>query len=107
MVALITSVWETLKMNTSGAAKKVAVPFCTHKPVHSAKVFPYPAYFVKFNHKDCKRPKHPFIVPKSFSVRYPFEEALLKKWFSPPVMDPPISRMNKATMILVEESPSF
>lgn len=40
-------------------------------------------------------------------MRYPFEESLLKKWTSPPVVDPSVFRLNKATMIQVEGSSSF
>lgn len=40
-----------------------------------------------------------FSVPRHFVVNYPFVENLLKKWSSP-VVDPPVSRLNKATMIL-------
>ncbi|XP_018421650.1 PREDICTED: leucine-rich PPR motif-containing protein, mitochondrial [Nanorana parkeri] len=44
-----------------------------------------------------KRPSKSFTVPKRF----------LSKWSTPPAVDPPVSRLNKATVIPVEDSPSF
>lgn len=68
---------------------------------------PYLAYFDIFNYNNWECLKRPFMIPKGFSVPYPFGVALLKKWSSPTMVDPPISRLNKATIIPVEESPSF
>lgn len=49
-------------------------------------------------YKEWRQPKQPCVVPKGK------KESLFKKWTSPPVVDPPVSRLNRATMILVEDS---
>lgn len=82
--ALISSVRKTLKMeDVAEVVVDVAVRFGKHKPPQVAKA--YPAYFDKFVYKDWEHLKRPFVVPKRSSV----------------------SRLNKATMIPVEESLSF
>ncbi|XP_018420771.1 PREDICTED: sentrin-specific protease 7 [Nanorana parkeri] len=49
-------------------------------------------------------PSKCFALPKRFSVHNLFGEGLLKKCTSSPVVDPPVSRLNKATGIQGEES---
>lgn len=69
VATLITSVWETLKVEgSSWVAEDVAVPFGTHKPSLAAKVFPYPTYFDKFlkiNLLEKRQQKH----KQTFTVR--------------------------------------
>ena len=70
-------------------------------------MFPYVTYFAKFIDKEWERPQRTFSVPKRVVVPYPFEESLLKKWASPPVFDPLVSRLNKITTILIVGTPAF
>lgn len=87
--ALITAVLDTLKIEEpAGASAEASAPFRSHKPVRTAKVFPYLSYFDRFIYKDWECPQRSFSIPRRFSARYPFEESLLKKWASPLVVDP-------------------
>lgn len=69
-------------------ATSVALPFGMYKPTHSAKVFPYPAYFDKFVYKVGECPKRPFCGSEAFLGGSSVD-----------AVDPSISRLNKTTMI--------
>lgn len=99
---------DTLKIDDPEGAteEEVSVPFGSHKPALAAAVFLL-IVLVHIIYKDWESPQRSFSVPRHFLVCYPFEENLLKTWSFPPVVDPPVSRLNKATMILVKGSSSF
>lgn len=53
-------------------ATDVAVSFGTHKSPRTPKVFTFLPYFDWLFPFLIGKPKSPFVVPKLFSVRYPF-----------------------------------
>lgn len=53
VASFITSVLGMLEIrDTSGATEEVSVPFDTHKPAHSTRLFPFSRYLDMFVYKD-------------------------------------------------------
>ena len=106
--ALVVAVQETLKLEVLPAeATETEIPFGTNKPIKTVKVFPVPKCFGNKIKGEWEHSKRTFTISKRIARRYPFEESIIKKWTVPPVVDPPISRLNKATVIPVEDTSSL
>ena len=87
--ALISAVRDTLNIEDVAETPAVSVPFGFRKPPRAAKVFPCVPYLDSLMYKEWDSPQKVFTVPKHFATRYPLEEGFLKKWVSPPSVDPP------------------
>lgn len=108
LTSLIKAVRETLNISDSAPAMaEPSLSFGTHKCKRPAATFLYVLFFDDYVYKHWHKPAEPFKLPKRFELRYPFEEALVEKWSSPPVVDPPICRLRQTTVIPIGEPSSF